>query len=104
MTTPAERTEAMTEPTSNQLKEARKISEALSILSAKDIAVFIAHIRREARNAALEEAAQLCHELMMSMRYGSPVFDGEDADDFDQGRAAGAEHCRNALRALKDQP
>jgi len=63
-----------------------------------------AHIRREARNAALEKAAQLCHELMMSMRYGSPVFDGEDADDFDQGRAAGAEHCRNALRALKDQP
>ena len=63
-----------------------------------------AYIRREARNAALEEAAQLCHELMMSMRYGSPVFDGEDADDFDQGRAAGAEHCRNALRALKDQP
>ena len=63
-----------------------------------------AYIRREATNAALEKAAQLCHELMMSMRYGSPVFDGEDADDFDQGRAAGAEHCRNALRALKDQP
>jgi len=79
----------MTEPTSNQLKEARKISEALSILSAKDIAVFIAHIRREARNAALEEAAK----------------------SFDAIRfKAGAEtvmYCYRAserIRALKDQP
>ena len=63
-----------------------------------------AYIRREARNAALEEAAQLCHERMMSMRYGRPVFDDEDEDDSDQWCAHGAEACRNAIRALKDQP
>ena len=63
-----------------------------------------AHIRREARNAALEEAAQRCHEIMMSTRYGEPVFDYDYPDDFDQGRASGAETCANELRALKDQP
>jgi len=72
----------MTEPTSNQLKEARKISEALSILSAKDIAVFIAHIRREARNAALDKAAIACVQPNNFI-----------PDD-----------CAAAIRALKDQP
>ena len=109
MTTPAERTEAMTEPTQAQIEEAKQLRAKFAFRGSLDVytnelASIIAYIRREATNAALEKAAQLCHELMMSMRYGSPVFDGEDADDFDQGRAAGAEHCRNSIRALKDQP
>ena len=80
------------------------LAKALSFCDKADCVGLLAHIRREARNAALEEAAQLCHERMMSMRYGRPVFDDEDEDDSDQWCAHGAEACRNAIRALKDQP
>jgi len=99
----------VTEPTQAQIDEAKQLRAKFAFMGSLDVytnelASLIAHVRREAANAALEKAAQLCHELMMSMRYGNSVGDDEDADEFDQGRAAGAEHCRNALRALKDQP
>ena len=99
----------MTEPTQAQIEEAKQMRARYSSRVSLDVytnelASIIAHIRREARNAALEEAAQLCHERMMSMRYGRPVFDDEDEDDSDQWCAHGAEACRNAIRALKDQP
>lgn len=108
MTTPAERTEAVTEPTQAQIDEAENLKN-LYLPNLDNSVVpwlpnIIAHIRREARNAALEEAAQRCHEIMMSTRYGEPVFDYDYPDDFDQGRASGAETCANELRALKDQP
>ena len=87
-------------PWGDSIAFARAIESAVSASKAAEYA----YIRREARNAALEEAAQLCHERMMSMRYGRPVFDDEDEDDSDQWCAHGAEACRNAIRALKDQP
>ena len=62
MTTPAERTEAMTEPTQAQIEEAKQMRARYSSRVSLDVytnelASIIAHIRREARNAALEEAA-----------------------------------------------
>jgi hypothetical protein len=84
----------MTEPTQAQIEEAKQMRARYSSRVSLDVytnelASIIAHIRREARNAALEEAAK----------------------SFDAIRfKAGAEtvmYCYRAserIRALKDQP
>ena len=85
MTTPAERTEAMTEPTQAQIEEAKQLRAKFAFRGSLDVytnelASIIAYIRREARNAALEEAADCCrlHTFAYQAAY--------------------------AIRALKDQP
>lgn len=87
MTTPAERTEAMTEPTQAQIEEAKQMRARYSSRVSLDVytnelASLIAHIRREARNAALEEAAKVCNLPNNFI----------PAD------------CADSIRALKDQP
>ena len=64
-----------------------------------------AHIRREARNAALEEAAKICkreEELMASAGMKHPEDSHSRDRCFARSRTAGALY--NAIRALKDQP
>ena len=77
----------MTEPTQAQIDEAHKFAIYYGVdhgdyyaFQRGDIADLIAHIRREARNAALEEAADCCrlHTFAYQAAY--------------------------AIRALKDQP
>jgi hypothetical protein len=56
----------MTEPTQAQIEEAKQMRARYSSRVSLDVytnelASIIAHIRREARNAALEEAAKVCN-------------------------------------------
>ena len=59
MTTPAERTEAMTEPTQAQIEEAKQLRAKFAFRFARRVhkrtCQHHRHIRREATNAALEE-------------------------------------------------
>jgi len=94
MTTPAERTEAMTEPTQAQIDEAHKFAIYYGVdhgdyyaFQRGDIADLIAHIRREARNAALEEAAERAFDYITLW---APLQHSKDFAD--------------SIRALKDQP
>jgi uncharacterized protein YchJ len=79
----------MTEPTQAQIEDAVKLCDFLGLdvyqhyeSAANGIAKLIAHIRREARNAALEEAAKACNLPNNFI----------PAD------------CADSIRALKDQP
>ena len=53
--------------------------------------------RTRATDDALERAAQLCHENMMFCR--GKVFD--EFDDYQNGKADGAEKCADEIRAMK---
>ena len=94
MTTPAERTEAVTETTKSRLEEAHKFAINYGAdrgyyyeFQGDDIANLIAHIRREARNAALEEAAERAFDYITLW---APLQHIKDFAD--------------SIRALKDQP
>ncbi len=92
MTTPAERTEAVTEPTQAQIEEAKQLRAKFAFRGSLDVytnelASLIAHIRREARNAALEEVADRAFDYITLW---APLQHSKDFAD--------------SLRALKDQP
>jgi hypothetical protein len=77
----------MTEPTQAQIEEAKQLRAKFAFRGSLDVytnelASLIAHIRREARNAALEEAAKACNLPNNFI----------PAD------------CADSIRALKDQP
>ena len=103
MTTPAERTEAMTEPTQAQIEEAKQLRAKFAFRGSLDVytnelASIIAYIRREARNAALEEAATYLETKRIITDNRVVCTRAEiEHDDYLLGHAA-------AIRALKDQP
>jgi len=100
----------MTEPTQAQIEEAKQMrarypSRVSLDVYTNELASIIAHIRREARNAALEEAAKICkreEELMASAGMKHPEDSHSRDRCFARSRTAGALY--NAIRALKDQP
>ena len=88
----------MSEPTKEQIEEARTLSEAYLWDNHEHFAFTIrglAQIIAKVNNDALELAALQCHKTMMLYR-GSDAF-----DDAQQGRADGAEECRDDIRAMK---
>ena len=95
----------MTEPTQAQIDEADKLADVFRLdvgpyyeFTAKDVAQLIAHIRREARNAALEEAATYLETKRIITDNRVVCTRAEiEHDDYLLGHAA-------AIRALKDQP
>jgi len=101
MTTPAERT--VTEPTQAQIEEAKQLRAKFAFRGSLDVytnelASLIAHIRREARNAALEEAATYLETKRIITDNRVVCTRAEiEHDDYLLGHAA-------AIRALKDQP
>ena len=101
MTTPAERT--VTEPTQAQIEEAVSLRcqfahKNSQIIYPQELASIIAHIRREARNAALEEAATYLETKRIITDNRVVCTRAEiEHDDYLLGHAA-------AIRALKDQP
>ena len=89
----------MSEPTKEQIEEAMvlvpRFATKRPVLSFEQTAQLISYIRAQATDDALELAALKCHKTMMLYR-GSDAF-----DDAQQGRADGAEECRDDIRAMK---
>lgn len=93
----------MSEPTKEAIAEARStiaqigwllIAPHGSIeLNIEDIVELIAHVRKQAR----DDAAQSCHEIMMQQRAQAG-----DCDEWEHGKADGAELCRDALKTKGD--
>ena len=83
----------MTEPTQAQIEEAKQLRAKFAFRGSLDVytnelASIIAYIRREATNAALEEAAKKCEQRANSLRDGVAI----------------ANLCARDVRSLKDQP
>lgn len=93
----------MSEPTKEAIEEA----EALVVkfggylghtygephISLVGLANLIAHVRKQAR----DDAAQSCHEIMMQQRAQAGDF-----DEWEHGKADGAQLCRDALKTQGD--
>ena len=100
----------MSEPTKGQIEEAYKLAKEFVATHAREvsplmlfpdeIANLIAHVRKQARDDALERAKA----ALEGERVGVSVPDDEDIAPEDEAYNRALDHGIKAIDALKDQP